>query len=163
MARILGLDVGSRRVGVALSDATQSIAAPYATMTHRGVRRLVARLVELCRAEQVSRVVIGIPLHADDSVGSAARLPNRVAEEMRRAGYPVDLWDERYTTVSARRLLAGNVAARRARANGMVDRIAAALILQSYLEAASSPAPDGVLPRDRSVLGSGPAAGLADG
>ena len=155
MARVLGLDVGSRRVGVALSDATRCIATPYATITHRGVRRLVAELVAVCRAEQVSQVVIGIPLHADDSAGSAARLPNRVAEEMRGAGYPVDLWDERYTTVSARRLLAGNVSARRARAKGMVDRIAAALILQSYLEAGQPHRSDVVLPRDRS--------GCADG
>ena len=159
MSRVLGLDVGSRRVGVALSDVTRSIAAPYATVTHRGLRRLVAELVELCRAEQVSQVVIGIPLQADDSAGSAARLPNRVAEEMLRAGYPVDLWDERYTTVSARRLLAGNVSARRARANGMVDRIAAALILQSYLEAAHSPGAGVVPPRHRS----GSADGHADG
>ena len=148
MARVLGLDVGSRRVGVALSDATSCIAAPHATLVHRGLRRLVAELVAVCRAEQVSQVVIGIPLHADDSAGSAARLPNRVADEMRGAGYPVDLWDESYTTVSARRLLAGNVSARRARAKGMVDRIAAALILQSYLDAAHARRSDVVLPRD---------------
>ena len=149
MARILGLDVGSRRVGVALSDATRSIAAPYTTITHRGVRGLVAELVSLCRAQQVARVVIGIPWQADDTAGSAARLPTRVAREMRDAGYPVDLWDERDTSVSARRLLAGNVPARRARATGMVDRIAAALILQSYLEAARPPGPDAVPPRER--------------
>ena len=145
MARILGLDVGSRRVGVALSDAACSIATPYATIFHHGVRRLVAELVAVCRDRQVTRVVIGIPLHADDSSGSAARLPNRVAEEMRAAGYRVDLWDERYTTVSARRLLAGNVSARRARAKGMVDRVAAALILQSYLEA-TDPTGNGAAP-----------------
>lgn len=149
MARVLGLDVGARRVGVALSDAARSIAAPYATITHRGVRRLVAELVTVCRAEQVSRVVVGIPLQADDSEGSAARLPNRVAEELRAAGYPVDLWDERDTTVHARRLLAGNVPARRARAKGMADRIAAAMILQSYLEAANSPRSGVAPPRDR--------------
>ena len=149
MARVLGLDVGSRRVGVALSDVTRSIAAPYTTIGHRGVRGLVKDLVALCRAERVSHVVVGIPLHADDSAGSAARLPNRVAEEMRAAGYPVDLWDERHTSVSARRLLAGNVPARRARAEGMVDRIAAALILQSYLEATVPPAPGAAPPSDR--------------
>ena len=145
----MGLDVGSRRVGVAFSDTIHGIATPYATITHRGVRGLVADLVALCRAEQVTRVVIGIPWQADDTAGSAARLPNRVAQEMRTAGYPVDLWDERDTSTSARRLLAGNVPERRARAKGMVDRIAAALILQSYLEAARSPGPDGVPPRAR--------------
>ncbi len=150
MARILGLDVGSRRVGVALSDATRSIAAPYATITHRGVRRLVAELVAVCHVEQVSEVVIGIPRQADGRAGTAARLPKRVAEELRHAGYQVDLWDERGTTVDARRLLAGNVPARRARARGMVDRIAAALILQSYLEAVPQRGSGGAAPPDRS-------------
>ena len=149
MARILGLDVGSRRVGVALSDATGSIAAPYATITHRGVRRLVAELLAVCRAEQVCEVVIGIPRQADGRTGAAARLPNRVAEELRHAGYRVDLWDERHTTVDARRLLAGNVPARRARAKGMVDRIAAALILQSYLQAAPPRGSQGAAAPDR--------------
>jgi putative Holliday junction resolvase len=148
VARILGLDVGSRRVGVALSDATCSIATPYATICHRGVRRLVAELVAVCRDRQVARVVIGLPLHADDSSGSAARLPTRVAEEMRAAGYRVDLWDERYTSVQAHRLLAGNVSARRARATGMADRIAAALILQSYLEAADPTGAGAAAPPD---------------
>ena len=149
MARVLGLDVGSRRVGVALSDAARGIAAPYVTITHRGVRRLVAELVALCREQQVSQVVVGIPLQADASEGSAARLPNRVAEEMRAAGFAVDLWDERDTTVDARRLLAGNVPARRARAAGIADRIAAAMILQSYLEAANLPRSGAAPPRDR--------------
>ena len=149
MARILALDVGSRRVGVALSDTTRRIAAPHTTITHRGVRGLVADLVALCRAEQVSQVVIGIPLQADDTAGNGARLPSRVARELRDAGYPVDLWDERDTSVRARRLLAGNVPARRARAKGMVDRIAAALILQSYLEAVRSPGADGEPPPAR--------------
>ena len=149
MARILGLDVGARRVGVALSDAGRSVATPYSTITHRGVRRLVAELVAVCRAQQVSRVVIGIPWQADDSAGGAARLPKRVAEEMRNAGYRVELWDERDTSVSAHRLLAGNVPARRARAKGMVDRIAAALILQSYLEAARCRRSAGQPPHDR--------------
>lgn len=149
MARILALDVGSRRVGVALSDPTCSIAAPYATITHRGVRRLVAELVAVCHAEQVSEVVIGIPRQADGRAGAAARLPKRVAEELRHAGYRVDLWDERGTTVDARRLLAGNVPARRARAKGMVDRIAAALILQSYLEAGPPRGSQGAAAPDR--------------
>ncbi|MDE0229907.1 MAG: Holliday junction resolvase RuvX [Spirochaetaceae bacterium] len=149
MARILGLDVGSRRVGVALSDATCSIAAPYATITHRGVRRLVAELVAVCRAEQVCEVVVGIPRQADGRAGAAARLPKRVAEELRHAGYQVDLWDERGTTVDARRLLAGNVPARRARARGMVDRIAAALILQSYLETVRPRVSEGAASPDR--------------
>ena len=113
------------------------------------MRRLVAELVAVCRAEQVSEVVVGIPRLADGRAGAAARLPKRVAEELRHAGYRVDLWDERDTTVDARRLLAGTVPARRARAEGIVDRIAAALILQSYLEAVPPRVPEGAASPDR--------------
>ena len=131
----MGLDVGARRVGVALTDATRSIASPRTTIANRGVRRLVAELAGLARCEQVALVVIGHPLQADGSPGTAARLPERVAEELRGAGFAVELWDERDTTAAASRLLAGTVSARRARGAGMTDRVAAALILQSYLEA----------------------------
>ena len=137
MARVMALDVGARRVGVALSDAAGRIAAPHATLVNRGVRRLAAGIVALCRARQVAVVVVGLPVQADASVGAAARLPLRVADELRAAGIAVELWDESLTSSAARSLLAGNVSARRARAEGMLDRVAAALILQSYLEAAA--------------------------
>jgi putative Holliday junction resolvase len=137
MARVMALDVGARRVGVALSDAAGRIAAPHATLANRGVRRLAARIIALCRARQVALVVVGLPVQADGAVGAAARLPLRVADEIRAAGIAAELWDESFTSDAARSLLAGNVAARRARAAGVVDRVAAALILQSYLEAAA--------------------------
>ena len=142
LGRIMGLDIGTRRVGVALTDVTRSIASPHATIANRGVRRLVAELVELAGAEQVALAVVGHPLQADGKPGAAARLPERVAEALLRAGLAVQLWDECYTTVAADRLLATIVPAQRARAKGMADRIAAALILQSYLEAVGAQTAD---------------------
>jgi putative Holliday junction resolvase len=133
----MALDVGARRVGVALSDAAGRIAAPHETLANRGLRRLVSRILAICRTQRVAVVVVGLPVQADGTAGAAARLPLRVAAELRAAGIATELWDESFTSDAARSLLAGNVAARRARAAGVVDRVAAALILQSYLEAAA--------------------------
>jgi putative Holliday junction resolvase len=157
MARVMALDVGARRVGVALSDAAGRIAAPHATLANRGVRRLAARIIALCRARQVALVVVGLPVQADGAVGAAARLPLRVADEIRAAGIAAELWDESFTSDAARSLLAGNVAARRARAAGVVDRVAAALILQSYLESAARSA-DGTVAQGQTEARAGAAA-----
>ncbi len=136
MPRVLGLDVGTQRVGVALSDAGATIATPFATLPNRGVRGLVSELLRLCRTRQVELVVVGLPLQADGAAGPAARLPQRVAAALDAAGLATRLWDERDTSAAARRVLRGSVSARAARARGLVDRVAAALILQSYLERA---------------------------
>lgn len=136
MARVLALDVGERRVGVALSDAGRRIAAPHATLANRGLRRLAAQVHALCRAQRVALVVVGLPLQADGAAGAAARLPQRLAAALRAAGLTVELWDESLTSKAARGVLAGSVPPPRARRTGVVDRVAAALILQSYLEAA---------------------------
>ena len=136
MPRVMALDVGERRVGVALSDAAGRIAAPHDTLLNRGLRRLVLRILDICRTQRVTVVVVGLPTQADGTAGSAARLPLRVAAELRAAGVATELWDESFTSDTARGLLAGNVPQRRARRGGVVDRLAAALILRSYLESA---------------------------
>lgn len=136
MARVMALDIGESRVGVALSDAAGRIATPHETLANRGLRRLISRILDLCRMQRVSVVVVGLPTQADGSVGSAARLPLRVAAELRAAGVATELWDESFTSDTARGLLAGSLPQRRARRGGVVDRVAAALILRSYLESA---------------------------
>ena len=138
MTRVMALDVGERRVGVALSDAARRIAAPHDTLANRGLRRLVSRILDICRTQRVAVVVIGLPAEADGTAGSAARLPLRVAAELRAAGLATELWDESFTSATARALLAGSVSERRARRGGVLDRVAAALILRSYLESARS-------------------------
>lgn len=135
MARVMALDIGERRVGVALSDAAGRIAAPHDTLPNRGLRRLVPRILDLCRTQRVALVVVGLPARADGTTGSAGRLPLRVAAELRAAGVAAELWDESFTSATARALLAGNLPQRRARRGGVVDRVAAALILRSYLDA----------------------------
>ena len=136
MPRVMALDVGERRVGVALSDAAGRIAAPHDTLLNRGLRRLVSRILDICRTQRVTVVVVGLPTQADGTAGGAARLPLRVAAELRTAGIATELWDESFTSATARGLLAGSLPQRRARRAGVVDRVAAALILRSYLESA---------------------------
>jgi putative Holliday junction resolvase len=135
--RILALDLGSRRIGVALSDPTAVIAAPLETITVTGPagRRTVGRIADLCRRHGVERVVVGWPRNMDGSSGPAARAAETFAEKLRAAlPVPVELWDERLSSVSAERTLL-EAGARRDERRRSRDRIAAALILQGYLQA----------------------------
>jgi putative Holliday junction resolvase len=134
--RALGLDVGTRRIGVALSDELRITAQPLVVLEAKGRRDTVARISALCAEHEVDTIVIGLPLSmsgGDRGSGSArARelaglLAGAVAAE-------IVLWDERFTTAQAERvLIQGNV--RRAERRQVVDKIAAALILQGYLDA----------------------------
>ncbi len=135
MSRILGLDLGTRRIGVALSDPTRTVAVPLATVPHASSRRDLDRVAELCSAHAVARIVVGWPRNMDGSIGVAARRAEKFAQILRRAlDVPVDLWDERLSTAAAERaLLQANL--RRDRRRDLRDRVAAAVILQAYLDA----------------------------
>jgi putative Holliday junction resolvase len=134
--RVIGLDLGSKRIGVALSDASATIASPF-TVIHRSKRmaqdhRAIAQLVAEEEAEQV---VVGLPLSLSGGRGPAARAAIAEAEALASVlGVPVDLYDERRTTVTADAALmeAGIGAADRRK---YVDKIAAAVMLQGWLDA----------------------------
>jgi len=128
--RILALDPGERRVGLAVSDPGGTVALGLPTFAAGRGRNLVDHLRELLRAYDVERVVIGHPRMLSGRTGPAARRAEALARRLRRElGIGVDLWDERLTTVQAERILQGTGAPRGAR-----DRLAATLILQSYLD-----------------------------
>lgn len=135
MSRILGLDLGTRRIGVALSDPTGMVASPLLTLPHRSLRRDVERVAALCREYGVEGIAVGWPRNMDGTSGPAARQAEEFARALRRAvSVPVDLWDERLSTAAAERvLLQGDV--RRDRRRDLRDRVAAALILQAHLDA----------------------------
>lgn len=135
MSRILGLDLGEKRLGVALSDPSGTVASPLATIPHRTQRGDVERIASLCREHEVAAVVVGWPRNMDGTSGLPARRAEVFAQALRRAlAVPVELWDERLSTVAAdRALLEGNVTRRRRRV--LRDRVAAALILQAWLDA----------------------------
>ncbi len=135
MTRYLGVDLGSRRIGVAASDPTATLASPLLTLPYRGPRDAVARLAALCREQEIAGVVIGWPRNMDGTAGPAAARAEGFARALRRAvAVPVELWDERLTTAQAERaLIQGGV--RRERRRTVRDQIAAALILQGFLDA----------------------------
>ncbi len=133
--RILGIDHGERRVGLALSDEDGRIAQPLSTVPRRDPKVLLTDLAEIVREREVSRIVVGLPLMLDGREGASARRARRFAERLEETtGVTVELWDERLTTVAAQRAL-GEAGVKRAGQRAMVDRVAAALLLQSYLDA----------------------------
>jgi len=133
--RILGLDLGERRVGAALSDAGGTLAQPLAQLQPRGRRDLVAAVARLVEENAAGRVVVGLPLLEDGRRGEQARRASAAAAALRKAlAVPVVEWDERYSTLEAEACLsAAGVGQRRRR--GRRDQAAAAVILQSYLDA----------------------------
>ena len=133
--RVVGLDLGQRRIGVAVSDATGTLASPHGVVERSGDtaadHRRLAALVEELGGE---RVVVGLPLSLSGKPGPAAEAATKEAAELAEAlGVPVELHDERLTTVSAQRALRqGGTPGRAQRA--VVDQAAAAVLLQSWLD-----------------------------
>lgn len=134
--RVIGIDLGSKRIGVAVSDFTGSVASPL-TVVHRGKSKradhdAIARIV---REEEAEAIVVGLPLNMDGSRGSAAKAAVAEAEQISTvAGVPTHLHDERLTTVTAERALKeANMRAEDRR--NVVDKVAAAVLLQSWLDA----------------------------
>jgi putative holliday junction resolvase len=130
--RSLCLDVGERRVGVALSDAAGWLASPLATVERREAQRDFARIAALVQEHAAERVVIGLPRSLDGSIGPQARRVQRWAGRLQaHLAVPMVYWDERYSTAEAARLLAALPPRRRPG----IDAAAAAVILQDYLDA----------------------------
>lgn len=140
MTRVLGLDLGSKRIGVAVSDRSGTIASPLTVVARSRSRRHDHEvLAALVRDEEAERVVVGLPRSLSGGLGPAAK--GVLAEVKTLAtvvGVPVETYDERLTTVAAESALrAGGV--RGAAARRKVDQVAAAVILQGWLEARRPP------------------------
>ena len=133
--RALGIDLGSKRIGVAVADSAGTMAMPYEVVERSGDRsRDHRRLAELAEETGAEQLVVGLPLSLDGSVGPAAAAALAEADELAAAtGLPVATWDERLTTVTADRELAA--AGRKAPARRrVVDKVAAAVMLQGWLD-----------------------------
>ena len=132
--RILALDVGDRRIGIALSDETQLIATPHSVYTRVGWGPDVKHIQKLYNDNKAVLIVCGLPRNMDGSVGFQAEKVQSFAEQLIKAGLPVVFQDERLSTVSAHQaLIEGGM--RRDDRKGTVDKVAAAVILQTYLDA----------------------------
>ncbi len=136
MSRIVGIDPGEARIGIAISDEDASIAFPRETILARGGRAEAARRVrEALTADEISLAVVGLPLRLDGSEGEAARRAKAFGEALGEAlGVEVVYWDERLTTVAAERSLR-EMGRRGARQRAVVDQSAATILLQGYLDA----------------------------
>ena len=140
MSRALALDLGTRRIGVAVSDSGGTVATPYDTIQRSGDRATdhgrVAALVDEIGA---ATVVVGLPRSLDGTIGPAARAILDEVDELRAAlAVEVVTWDERLTTVEAQRSMRA-MGVRKSKRRLVVDRLAATVILQSWLEAGQPP------------------------
>ena len=132
--RILALDHGSKRIGVAMSDETQTIAQPLEYIPARPFADFLARLKQLLAEKEISLVLIGLPRNMDGSYGAAAQNVEAFAAALKTAiAVPIKFWDERLTSVQANKILIQNQV-RRAKRKEKVDKMAAAILLQSYLD-----------------------------
>lgn len=132
--RIMGLDVGDKRIGVAISDPMGWTAQPHTVLHRTNPAHDFARLSEQCREWQIEKLVVGLPLNMNGSVGPRAQLVREFAEQLSAVtGIEVEYWDERLSTKSAERTLLEADMSRRKR-KGVVDKLAAVYILQGYLD-----------------------------
>ena len=134
MSRVLAIDVGKKRVGLARTDLLKTVASPFGTYDPEGAIAEVARQIE---SEQVDTVVVGWPLEKDDSEGRAVKMVNDFLKKLHKkipSEIPVIKIDERYTSVDAvDTLIRAGVPKTKRREKARVDRVAAALILEEYL------------------------------
>lgn len=142
-SRILALDHGTKRIGVALSDELGWTAQPLETYERRTLALDIAHILDLVKTHEVGKVLLGLPLRLNGEEGLAVQDVHQFLERLADAlPVPVVTWDERLTTKDAEELLiAADVGWKKRK--GMVDRIAAAILLQSYLEAQSPPSVQG--------------------
>ena len=140
--RILALDLGRRRIGLALSDELGLTAQGLTTLERKNIRADLAGLARLAEEKQVSRILIGYPLNMNGAEGPQTQWVRRFADDLSATtGLAVKFWDERLTTVEAGRLLRQSGISIRKRA-GAVDRLAAVILLQSYLDWQAMAQPD---------------------
>ncbi|QAA75987.1 MAG: Putative pre-16S rRNA nuclease Yqg [Candidatus Bipolaricaulis sibiricus] len=135
--RVLGLDIGDRRVGIALSDETGTIASPHGVYTRRSPGEDVHHLAQLAREAGAVALVVGLPLHMDGTEGEQVAKTRALAEAVARdAGLPVHYVDERLTSSEADRAMVEGGLSRRARRERS-DTLSAVLILQAWLDRAT--------------------------
>jgi putative holliday junction resolvase len=136
MGKVMALDWGARRMGLALSDETRTLARPLPTLHHRGDRTLVPELLRIIREEGVDTLVVGLPLHMDGRESESARRAGTLAGRLRDEipGLHVVLWDERLSSREASALLRDRGERCGPGQKGRIDQVAAALLLQEYLD-----------------------------
>jgi len=141
-ARLIGLDPGAKMIGVALSDVTLMLASPYGALKRGKLSVNAAEIAAIATKEGAGGIVVGLPLSMDGSMGPAAQAAKDWARSLSEAtGLPCALFDERLSTAAVNRMLVAEADMTRAKRAAVVDRAAAAYMLQAALDA-SKPALD---------------------
>lgn len=132
--RILALDVGEKRIGVAISDPTETIAGTLTVLQRSKLAADLAAIARLVEAEAAEEVLVGLPITLEGEIGPQAQTTLVFVEALRGAlAAPVRVWDERYTTVQAQEILR-SLGVRGVRQRRRIDATAAAVLLQGYLD-----------------------------
>ena len=136
MGRLLGLDIGEKRIGVAICDETQTLARPLLTITRAAKLADFARIAAVCGEYQIEQIIAGLPRTLRNEDGPQARRVRRYIAGLHAAiNLPIEFWDERFSSVDARDRLAASP--RKPHRKADIDSAAAAIILQDYLDAMS--------------------------
>ncbi len=133
MSRILALDPGSVRVGVAVTDPGRIIASPLKTISFTSDEELINEILDICSSMEIKTVVVGLPLKEDGTEGTGCEKSRSFASKLTSRGLDVILWDERYSSKVAASYIR-EAGTKQKKAKGSLDRIAASLILENYLD-----------------------------
>ncbi|AAM24474.1 MULTISPECIES: Holliday junction resolvase RuvX [Caldanaerobacter] len=133
--RVLGLDVGDKTIGVAISDVSSTIAQGITTIRRKSFVEDVKAIEEIVKKYSVEKVVVGLPKNMNGSIGPQGEKVIKFGEKLREVlRIPVVFWDERLTTLQAERFLIEGVDMSRGKRKKVIDKLAATIILQSYLD-----------------------------
>ena len=133
MTRLLGLDVGTKRIGVALSDPLGLLATPLLILSHENQKKDIENVLELARTYEVSTIVVGLPISLDGKLWHQGQMILGFANMLQRSSsIQIDTWDERFTSAEAEKLLR-EAGSEPSKLKSKLDSAAAAVILQSYL------------------------------
>lgn len=136
--RLLGIDPGEKRIGIAISDTSGRLSKPYMVIQHQSRKQDVERIIQICRDNGISKVVVGFTQNEDGSLPLSGQSALRLAEALQISGeVKVDVWDEFNSTNDARTLLLKLNKPRKKR-YGYHDDIAAVILLQSYIDSRTS-------------------------
>ena len=132
--RLIGIDAGTKTLGLALSDVNRGIASPLETIKKTKFTADAARLLEICAEHKIAGMVLGLPINLDGTEGPRAQSTRALARSLNKLSpLPILLWDERLTTAEAARMLISADQTRRRRAE-VIDKLAATIILQNALD-----------------------------
>ena len=135
MGRVLGIDYGKKRIGLAISDIMQIVAQPFDVIESKGLSNDVINVLKIAKEKEVACIVVGIPKNMNNTEGEMAEVAKTFVEELKKqTEIKIEVIDERLTTVQAERMLTEEANISRKKRKGVRDKIAATFILQTYLD-----------------------------